>query len=351
MFDELFAFNRWANQKTYSVACEFSDEVLDRQEMLGPGSLRATLHHIFGAEWVWLERWQGRSPTSFPIEADSSVERLANHAEDLHQKRQAFLLSLNGKFDHFVSYRTFAGKEYTMRLADLLLHVVNHGIHHRAQVLQYFRLAGIPTKGGLDYLFYRLAFPTVQLPDDTVRAIRKFNMDAQIECKEPFPIDASLIQQYVAYGDWAMNRLFSLCDSLDDAQFDRDFSMGMGTLRGTITHIHDAEQWWQNNWKGQVGGFEKLPPTTPWPEIKERWAFISEQRNRLLDSASPSDLNRITKANLGFGDMPFRLGETMIQLGGHGTHHRAQAINMLRRLGMAVPAFDLVEWIREQNPA
>src|SRR2546430_60504 len=30
------------------------------------GSVRDTLAHIYGAEWIWLERFQGRSPASLP---------------------------------------------------------------------------------------------------------------------------------------------------------------------------------------------------------------------------------------------------------------------------------------------
>ena len=30
------------------------------------GSVRDTLVHICGAEWIWLERWHGRAPTAIP---------------------------------------------------------------------------------------------------------------------------------------------------------------------------------------------------------------------------------------------------------------------------------------------
>ncbi|NUQ49181.1 MAG: hypothetical protein HUU27_04585, partial [Phycisphaerae bacterium] len=42
-----------------------------------------------------------------------------------------------------------------------------------------------------------------------------------------------------------------------------------------------------------------------------------------------------------------RMGESLLQLCGHGTHHRAQALNMLRHLGGRTPGLDLVTWLRE----
>jgi uncharacterized damage-inducible protein DinB len=37
----------------------------------------------------------------------------------------------------------------------------------------------------------------------------------------------------------------------------------------------------------------------------------------------------------------------MIQLCGHGTHHRAQLINMLRHSQCSPPACDYIVWVRE----
>jgi uncharacterized damage-inducible protein DinB len=34
----------------------------------------------------------------------------------------------------------------------------------------------------------------------------------------------------------------------------------------------------------------------------------------------------------------------MVQVCSHGTHHRAQALNMLRRLGAPVSELDLILW-------
>ena len=45
----------------------------------------------------------------------------------------------------------------------------------------------------------------------------------------------------------------------------------------------------------------------------------------------------------------FPLGVTMLQLCCHGTHHRAQILNMFRRVGAPVPELDYLDMIAERT--
>ena len=60
----LYDYNAWANRRVLSAA-----EKLTAEEFLIPlhssfSSVRETLVHIYGAEWAWLERFQGRTPNA-----------------------------------------------------------------------------------------------------------------------------------------------------------------------------------------------------------------------------------------------------------------------------------------------
>src|ERR1700730_19420139 len=60
-------------------------------------SVRDTLAHICGAEWVWLERFQGRSPASLPdVSECADVESLRTKWAE--QERR--LLTFDGKLKH-----------------------------------------------------------------------------------------------------------------------------------------------------------------------------------------------------------------------------------------------------------
>jgi len=62
----LFRFNRWATLRFLDAMADLPAEELGRNLGSSFPSLAATLVHMLGAEWVWLQRWHGESPATFP---------------------------------------------------------------------------------------------------------------------------------------------------------------------------------------------------------------------------------------------------------------------------------------------
>jgi len=63
---ELLSYGSWATARMFSAAEELTQERLDAPAPSSFPSIRATLTHIVAAEWIWLRRWLGESPTSEP---------------------------------------------------------------------------------------------------------------------------------------------------------------------------------------------------------------------------------------------------------------------------------------------
>jgi uncharacterized damage-inducible protein DinB len=59
---QLYDYNRWADRRILAMASTLTNEDFIRPMGNSFSSVRDTLSHILGAEWIWLERWQGRSP-------------------------------------------------------------------------------------------------------------------------------------------------------------------------------------------------------------------------------------------------------------------------------------------------
>ncbi|MDP2956545.1 MAG: DinB family protein [Longimicrobiales bacterium] len=88
----LYAYNRWANLQFLDALSSLSDEELGRDMKSSFPSVSDTLVHLLGAEWVWLERWLGRSPTGFPdASALSSVASVRARWDALWREQKAFL--------------------------------------------------------------------------------------------------------------------------------------------------------------------------------------------------------------------------------------------------------------------
>jgi uncharacterized damage-inducible protein DinB len=141
---ELFAYDSWANALVFEGASALSEEHLAHSIASSFPSVGGTLAHMVGAEWVWLRRWLGESPSSFPDwVAKPALADLRARLSAVEQEREAFVAGLSdGDLGRAVSYRTLGGKAFSDPLGNLMRHVVNHSTYHRGQVATQLRQLG-----------------------------------------------------------------------------------------------------------------------------------------------------------------------------------------------------------------
>lgn len=140
---ELYEYHRWANGRMLDAVAN-----VGREEFVQPaggsfGSLQATLTHMLAADWVWLERWNGRSPTGFPDWNVPTFEALRDKWTEVERDQTAFVERLESDdLYRMVAYRNLAGTAADNELWQLLRHVVNHGTYHRGQITVLLRDLG-----------------------------------------------------------------------------------------------------------------------------------------------------------------------------------------------------------------
>jgi uncharacterized damage-inducible protein DinB len=151
----LFQYNDWADKQLLTTAARCDDAALDRTFDMGPGSLRRTLIHLYNGEFVWLQRWQGKRETKWPSETEKvAPQALLERFEATWRERDAFLRSLSGvDLGRVVVYRDSKGSEFQAALSDMLLQMLVHSTHHRAQAVNMLRQIG----AGLVELDYMMA--------------------------------------------------------------------------------------------------------------------------------------------------------------------------------------------------
>jgi uncharacterized damage-inducible protein DinB len=139
-----FAFSRWANKTILESVAELTPEEYARPIGGSFGSIQGTLAHLCGADWVWLERFHGRSPRAMPAGDESlALEALARKWREVEAGQDAYIAALTP--EHLaepLSYVSFSGDSFTRRLGDALLHLANHGTYHRGQVATLLRQLG-----------------------------------------------------------------------------------------------------------------------------------------------------------------------------------------------------------------
>lgn len=139
----LFEYDRWANNKVLHAASALSPEQFTRDLGGSFRSVRDTLVHIFGGEWIWLTYWKEPSP-SFAFLADLRTRRETlfnpNQFPDVAtlrlkwvevEKQQIEFVSqvTNELLQTMLPFRTTQ-----VPLAHLMQHMANHSTYHRGQI-------------------------------------------------------------------------------------------------------------------------------------------------------------------------------------------------------------------------
>jgi uncharacterized damage-inducible protein DinB len=143
-FRLLYEYNSWANRRTLDSCTPLTPEQFTRDMVSSFRSVRDTLAHIYGAEWLWLERWCERIPNALPSSADfPDLDALRARWEELERNLGTFIDSLTpAGLQRVIKYKNTRGTPFEGPLEPMLSHVVNHGTYHRGQVVTLLRQLG-----------------------------------------------------------------------------------------------------------------------------------------------------------------------------------------------------------------
>ncbi|HBB87206.1 MAG TPA: damage-inducible protein DinB [Blastocatellia bacterium] len=157
---QLFDYTEWANGLALDAARKLANEDLRRDFQISHTSILGTLVHMAGAEWIWLERWHGRSPAGseawsiWSTESCPDLDTLGGRWHELSERRTAFVSELDeARLSAELSFTLLNGDPNSMRLVDQMQHVANHATMHRGQVVGMIRQLGT-TPPATDLLFY-----------------------------------------------------------------------------------------------------------------------------------------------------------------------------------------------------
>jgi len=152
----LFAYDRWANARLLRAAAGLSAEQYAAEMGGSFGSVRGTLGHIVAAEWLYLRRWLGESPSALPDWAKSAdPATLRRKLDEVEAGQAEFLSSLRpADLARPLRYTNIAGKTLEYPLGDLFVHLVNHSTHHRGQAAALIRQSGAAPPE-MDYLSFK----------------------------------------------------------------------------------------------------------------------------------------------------------------------------------------------------
>jgi uncharacterized damage-inducible protein DinB len=146
-------YNIWANERICKVLEKLDPAQLDKELISSFNTVRKTMYHVWDAETIWYKRLTGKSLSTWPSESFKG-----DFAEF-----QTLFLGGSGKFFMYVlnkdpkqleqelTYKNLEGKEYTLKIVNIIQHVVNHSTFHRGQIITMLRNLGLTVLPSTDY--------------------------------------------------------------------------------------------------------------------------------------------------------------------------------------------------------
>jgi uncharacterized damage-inducible protein DinB len=153
----LYEYDAWANHRLLDAVAALTQEQFTRDMGSSFPSVRDTLAHIMGGQWIWLERWQGRTPKSLPATEDfPDLASLRKRWAVIEADLLAFVRGLTPERIAAVNeYKTLTAGTFSCPLGHMLQHLVNHGTYHRGQVTTMLRQLGAKSVSTDLSFFYR----------------------------------------------------------------------------------------------------------------------------------------------------------------------------------------------------
>ena len=152
----------------------------------------------------------------------------------------------------------------------------------------------------------------------------------------------------LAHDAWATRTLLELCRPLSRDQFHQRFEIGLGSLHDNLTHIISVMRRWTDR-LAERAVRPALHTVRGRPDIAAEPADRTPDQLLELLHTAERDLAGVTREWRGRLEsaihvvMPgeggskrytFSRGAVLVHVATHGTHHRAQCLNMLRHLGI-----------------
>ncbi len=137
-FRILAQYNIWATQRLCESLKSVSDDDFNKDVGLYFKSIVGTLNHLLlGEHYLWYSRFkQGISPAiALNTMIQTKKTALLDELQEKSKNWIEFLEQLDEKtLNADLTYKRVSGQQLTLPYAATLMHVFNHGTHHRGQI-------------------------------------------------------------------------------------------------------------------------------------------------------------------------------------------------------------------------
>ncbi len=152
----LIHYNYWARDRMLAAVAKLLPEGYAKPMANSFASVRDTVVHIYGAEWVWFSRFKGESPTGLPhVSGYPDLPSLKKAWGEVEAGWRSLVANLDDdNVSTVIRFKTLNGHDAQSPLGEMIQHVVNHGTYHRGQVTTMIRQMAAEPPESMDLIFY-----------------------------------------------------------------------------------------------------------------------------------------------------------------------------------------------------
>jgi uncharacterized damage-inducible protein DinB len=154
--NQMARYNTWANTHFAGFVGNAGEDAGVMSQVASFPSIRATLLHIWDAQFIWIMRIEGINITSWPgKEFSGSTLDAANGLVESSKQWELLVAGLeSAELDRLVSYANIKGQPFTNTVSEIIFHVMNHSTFHRGQLVSMLRNAGFTSLTATDLIAF-----------------------------------------------------------------------------------------------------------------------------------------------------------------------------------------------------
>lgn len=157
-FRHLYNYHFWMNRHIWTAyVAPLSADHFTQQFKYSHGSVRDQVVHLMNVDNAWFTELRGLEPQNI-LEAGNTDDRplIRAHWDGVEQMMRDYLANLPD--DQLLTKPVPEGEDKDLALWQILIHVINHGTDHRAQLLRVLNDLGVETMPQ-DYVYYAYEVP------------------------------------------------------------------------------------------------------------------------------------------------------------------------------------------------
>jgi uncharacterized damage-inducible protein DinB len=144
-------YNEWANTQMTEWLAQASEEQFSQEIESSFSTLKATLIHIWNAEYLWLQVLKSEPIGAMPSASfEGSKAELLQAVLETSERFQAYV----GGLDAAGLAASVPSGSSTLAVADIIQHCMNHSTYHRGQLITMGRQAGLQSPPRTDFIHF-----------------------------------------------------------------------------------------------------------------------------------------------------------------------------------------------------